>query len=46
MSGGASTGCVVLKLSFVVLGRVQPDRPAEAGMMMVPVMVLRDEHVW
>jgi hypothetical protein len=46
MSGGASTGCVVLRLSFVVLGRVQPDRPAEAGMMMVPVVVLRGEHVW
>ncbi len=25
--------------------RVQPDRPAGAGMMMVPVCVLRAEHV-
>jgi hypothetical protein len=29
----------------VVLERAQRDRPAEAGMMVVPVMVLRDEHV-
>jgi hypothetical protein len=29
----------------VVLIRVQLDRPAEAGMMMVPVMVLRAEHL-
>jgi hypothetical protein len=27
-----------------VLVRVQLDRPAEAGMTMVPVMVLRAEH--
>jgi hypothetical protein len=29
----------------VVLGRVQLDRPAEAGVMVVPVMMLHDEHV-
>jgi hypothetical protein len=29
----------------VVLGCVQLDRPAGAGVMMVPVVVLRAEHV-
>jgi len=45
MSGGASTDCVILEVSLVVLRRVQSDRPAEAGMMMVPVVVRRAEHV-
>jgi hypothetical protein len=31
-------------LVIFVLMRVQPDRPAGAGMMVVPVKVLRAEH--
>src|SRR3954471_19131299 len=42
VSSGASVGCgACIEMSSV---RVQPVRPAEAGMMMRPVCVLRAEH--